>query len=352
MSATIVGIGLATPGQTIAQDRVAELIARASGANGTRARAISTLYRNSGVRSRGIASAAFHEGDLAIAQAEGTAERMRRYHELAPPIAAHACTTALGRAGVRPDGVTHLITVSCTGLASPGLDIELIHRLELPASTERVNVGFMGCHGALNGLRVARALAASSEHAVVLLCCAELCSLHFQGGQPEGSAVADALFADGAAACVVRRGGDGPAIAHSEAVLLPDSLSEMAWDVGPSGFLMTLSPRVPDLLSRHVPGWVDGLLSARGMARGDIASWAIHPGGPRVLQRVAGALGLDPSATEASADVLGQHGNMSSATILFIIDRMLRAGARLPLLAMAFGPGLTGEAVLLADDAR
>ncbi len=183
----------------------------------------------------------------------------------------------------------------------------------------------------------------------VLVCCVELCSLHIQASQSNGSPVADALFADGAAACIIghQEGSTAPILRRSASILLPGSQEAMGWTIGNAGFSMVLSPAVPDILACAVRPWVQGVLAEEELTIPNIQSWAIHPGGPRVLESVADALGLPEAATEASATVLREHGNMSSATILFILERLLSTNITTPALVLAFGPGLTGEMMLL-----
>jgi len=285
-----------------------------------------------------------HPGD----QGPTTSQRMRVYSEEAPKLALEACRRALADATVEADTITHLVTVSCTGFAAPGVDIALIRALGLPATTERAHVGFMGCHGALNGLRVARGLANADPDATVLLCAVELCSIHYHYGWDPKRVVANALFADGAGAAVIAA--DGPAgawrLAANGACLFPDSAYAMTWGIGDHGFDMTLSTKVPNLIAQHLPRWLVGWLGRHGLTIDRVGSWAVHPGGPRVLNSVANALGLDVSATKHSHEVLTRHGNMSSPTILFILDRLRRAGAALPCVALGFGPGLAVEAAL------
>jgi alpha-pyrone synthase len=210
----------------------------------------------------------------------------------------------------------------------------------------------LGCHGALNGLRVARAFADADPGAVVLVCAVELCSLHFHYTSDPEKMVANALFADGAAAVVVKGGPSEKSgllrIASCGSCLVPQSKDAMTWTIGDHGFEMTLSPEVPAILERHLRGWAGEWLGSCGLKVGDIGSWAVHPGGPRVIFTVARCLDLPDAAVEVSRSVLADHGNMSSPTVLFIIDRLLRAGAKRPIAAMAFGPGLTAEGVLLA----
>ena len=214
-------------------------------------------------------------------------------------------------------------------------------------------LGFMGCLAKRsNGLRVARALTGSDPSARVLLCAAELCSLHFQYGFDAEQAVANALFADGAAALVgSSEAADTPEpwrVVANGSCLVPGTADVMSWQIGDHGFEMTLSPHVAHLIAAHLRPWLVSWLAARGLALGDVASWAIHPGGPRILDAVEEALELDRSATAHSRDVLASYGNVSSPTVLLIIDRLRRHGASLPCVAALwpFGPGLTIEAAL------
>ncbi|MBL8798437.1 MAG: type III polyketide synthase, partial [Planctomycetia bacterium] len=224
-----------------------------------------------------------------------------------------------------------------------------IKELGLPPTVERTHVGFMGCHGALNGLRVARAIAESNPHACVLLCAVELCSLHYHYGWNPKRIVANALFADGAAALVGKAasGAGGWQVAGNGACIFPDSEYAMTWDVGDHGFDMTLSTRVPNLIEANLRPWIEQWLGAHRLGLSDIASWAVHPGGPRVLLSVAKALDVDLAAMAVSREVLQTHGNMSSPTVLFILNRLRQIDAPRPCVALGFGPGLAVEAALL-----
>jgi predicted naringenin-chalcone synthase len=215
---------------------------------------------------------------------------------------------------------------------------------------ERTHVGFMGCHGALNGLRVAGAYAGSDRSARVLVCAAELPSLHFHYEPDPRLSVVNALFADGAAAVAGRAEPSGEpgawTLEASGSVLVPRSADAMTWKIGDQGFEMTLSPRVGALIGENLRPWLEGWLDSRGLTPGDVATWAIHPGGPKILDAAEAALGLSRSATEDSREILAAYGNMSSPTILFLIDRLRQRGAPLPCVALAFGPGLAIEAAL------
>jgi predicted naringenin-chalcone synthase len=351
MSFAILGLGTALPAKRIAQDRAASLTSLVSGHDEVQAHRLAELYRGTGIDHRHLAILEQYEAVLAMGRSKGptTRWRMERYEEAIRPLALRASREALDRSGLAPGTITHLVTVSCTGFSAPGMDIALIQGLGLDRAVQRTHVGFMGCHGALNGLRVARALAEADPSARVLLCAAELCSLHFQFGWDVGQAIANALFADGAAALVgASVEASGWTVAASGSYLTPDTEDAMTWKVGDLGFEMTLSPKAPGLIREHLPPWLEGWLGRRGLETADIGSWAIHPGGPRILDAVAGALELDEPAVGDSREVLASCGNMSSPTVLFILDRLRRRGAELPCVALAFGPGLAIEAALFA----
>ncbi len=358
MSVSIVGLGCAAPLHVIAQQDAAAQAAAISG--GGRPAVVAKLYSQAGVQTRhsvvlrsstngapaeqSFYRAANHEFPLGPT----TGERMRRYAEEAAELAILAATRALRDAAIDAGEIRQLVTVSCSGFAAPGVDIELVDRLQLDPSVGRTHVGFMGCHGALNGLRVAKALAAADERGAVLLCCVELCSLHHQYQANAQQMVANALFADGAAAAVLKFGSEVAPwrIASQQSVVLPDTRDAMSWRIGDHGFEMTLSPRVPELIRTHAKPWLADWLARQEMRIEDVNAWAIHPGGPRILSACAEALALSVDALQPSREVLAEYGNMSSPTLLFVIERLRAARAKLPCVALAFGPGLTIEAAL------
>lgn len=277
-----------------------------------------------------------------------TGQRMAHYAEYACPLALEAARAALDRAAIAPEHCTHLITVSCTGFLAPGVDNHLIRHLRLSPDIERTHIGFMGCHGVLNGLRVARAFTSADPAARVLLCAVELCSLHYHYGWDPQKVIANALFADGAAA-LVGMVADTPAhwqLTASGSHVFPDAASAMTWTIGDHGFAMTLSRQVPELLQTHLRPWLADWLARQRLTLADVATWAIHPGGPKILDSVEAALGLERSATAVSREVLSQYGNMSSPTILFVLDRLRQREAPRPCVALGFGPGLVVEAAL------
>ena len=276
-----------------------------------------------------------------------TGQRMKVYADEAPPLAVRAAKQALAETGSDPASFTQLVTVSCTGFGAPGVDLALIRELGLRSTIERTHVGFMGCHGAINGLRVANAFAADRS-ARVLLCAVELCSIHYYYGRQPDKVVANALFADGAAA-IVGQWSDVPSrwhVAASGSCLVPNSAKAMTWSIGDHGFEMGLSRKIPALIAEHLRPWLTAWLGDNRLSLGEIGSWAVHPGGPKILAAVEEGLGLHGEALAASRAVLAECGNMSSPTVLFILDRLRKANAPRPCVMLGFGPGLTAEAIL------
>lgn len=362
MTFALAGIGTAVPPHSITQEDAARHSSAHCCDTPEDERRLQLLYRRSGVQSRHSVlletseagcpnPQSFFPPRSAAPHGPTTAERMNRYHSEALPLARRAAQAALDDARLRPSEVTHLVTVSCTGFSAPGVDIGLIRELALPANTSRTHIGYMGCHGALNGLRIANALLAAEPAARVLLCAVELCSLHHQYGWRADHVLANALFADGAAAVVGQSvvsasGGETWQLRSSASTVLPQSTDLMSWQIGDHGFEMTLSPEVPILIEERLRDWITPWLAGFGLALEDVGSWAIHPGGPKILQATAAAAGFDRSQLADSEAVLAQYGNMSSPTILFILDRLRRRNAPRPCVGIAFGPGLTIEAAL------
>lgn len=378
----LIGLGCASPASTATQRQAADFAAQVAGLQGDALRFAETIYRRSGVSRR--ASALLHStgsNDAAMDQTffeprtdaadagPSTGARMRAYAALAPPLAATAAQRAMidARPSLRSaEEITHLVTVSCTGFAAPGIDIELINTLGLATNTQRTNIGFMGCHGGLVGLRTAHAIAAASAGpANVLLVCVELCSLHLQYTERPDQLVANALFADGAAAVVLsNHAGQLPAphpprlrVHSSASTLFPNSLGAMSWTIADHGFEMTLAESVRDQIRTNLAPWLEPWLASSGLSLDQArtgARWAVHPGGPRIIDAVGQALALPAPALAASRGVLNDHGNMSSPSVLFILDRLLRAGTdaerSTPIIMLGFGPGLTAEAVLLSAE--
>jgi predicted naringenin-chalcone synthase len=281
-----------------------------------------------------------------------TGRRMERYIAAALPLATGAAVAALESAGVAATEIGLLCVASCTGYATPGLDVALAEALGAGTGLRRMLLGHMGCHAALPGLGAASEYA-STRRRPALLVCAEVCSLHAQPPSTDlEQVVAHALFSDGAAALVVAPVGAGLEVVDLAAATDASAAGHLRWEVTDRGFRMGLARQLPDAVGRQVGPLVDGLLAGRGLHRDDVAGWAVHPGGPRVLQVVADRLGLDSGRLLNSRQVLAEHGNCSSPTILVVLDRVRTglAGAGGWVVALAFGPGLTLYGVLLRAD--
>ncbi len=272
-----------------------------------------------------------------------TGARMQRYERHATELAL-AAVAALGEA---PGGFTHIVVASCTGFTAPGLDQIIAERLGMAASIERTLVGFMGCYAGVSALRTAFHIVRSDPAARVLVLNLELCTLHLQETPNLQTVLSFMLFADGATAALVTAKPEGFGMIDFRSSTLPDSADLITWRIGDQGFDMRLSGKVPGRIAAALRQELErdddgGLL--RGQATQQIDLWAVHGGGRTVLDGVEHGLRLGGGALGWSRDVLREFGNMSSATILFVLDRMMR-GSSGPQngLAMAFGPGLCAE---------
>jgi predicted naringenin-chalcone synthase len=342
MTARLQAIGTAMPDYVFKQaEIVGELFARQPGWDP----AWAEVFANSGVERRAsVIDPSWYT------RPRSTADRMREFAPAARRLGAEAARRALERAGPEAAAeVADLLAVSCTGYSGPGLDVHLVDDLGLGDRVQRLAIGHMGCYAALPGLRTAAALAAASGRRA-LVTCVELCTLHLQPARTREEAVYQALFGDGAAAALVGPGGPGPVIAGSATVTVPGSEERMGWLVGDDGFRMWLSPRVPALVERGVGRLVEELLGPHGLTAADVACWAVHPGGPEIIDRVQRRLGLGDAQLARSREALADGGNRSSATVLFILEQLLHSGEAEPgqwIVALAFGTGLTLEALLL-----
>jgi predicted naringenin-chalcone synthase len=364
MPFTILGLGTATPPGVVTQEESRAIAARLCARKPEHVDWLRHIYGHSGIETRhfcvgrdvirDVLDGTALTGSPFVPTAElqqgpSTAQRMEVYRRESVPLAIAASRKALRESSVSADRITHLVTVSCTGFHAPGFDVAVVRELGLAPSTPRTHIGWMGCHGALNGLRVARAFADAEPNARVLMCAVELCSLHYHYGWDPQRNVANALFADGAAALV---GGDESVatrltVPANGCCLLPESEADMSWSVGDFGFEMSLSKRVPGLIAKHVRPWLSRWLADYQLTIEDVSSWAIHPGGPRILDAAAEGIGLSEHHLRPSRDVFARFGNMSSPTVLFIIDELRNRHAKRPIVALGFGPGLNAEAALI-----
>jgi predicted naringenin-chalcone synthase len=265
-----------------------------------------------------------------------TAARMQMFELHAPALATAAAREAIS--GLRPQDITHLIVTSCTGFSAPGLDLQIQQALELRPSLERTLIGFMGCYAAINGLKAAWHTVRSMPDAKVLLVNLELCTLHLQERVNLEGLLGFMQFADGCAASIISAEPNGLELKRFQCEVMPEAADLITWHVGNHGFNMHLSTSVPKVLGDNLPSllrWLDEPINL----------WAVHPGGHAILDAVESGLRLQPEDLRASREVLRKFGNMSSATVMFVLKSMLEGGDAGNGIAMAFGPGLTLESM-------
>ncbi|MEU4425476.1 type III polyketide synthase [Actinoplanes sp. NPDC024001] len=347
VNAVISGLGVALPPSTTQEEIWAGYFAQHY--TGARKALAQRIFANSGVRTRQAAVSPLLE-DVSDWSTE---RRMRRYQVEAVPLGKAAVSRALADAGLEAGDLGLFAVCSCTGYATPGLDIMLARDLGMSPSVQRLFVGHMGCYAALPGLGSASDFVVARGRPALLLC-AELTSLHLQ---PPGTRadiqqiVSHALFSDAAAAAVVTpqdQNHSGYAVREVAAVTDTTTADHMTWEVTDVGFRMGLSPQVPSVLSTHVRALVDDVLARHGRTIAEVDGWAVHPGGPKILDVVQEQLGLDDEAMSASRGVLSAYGNCSSPTVLLVLDE-LRRREHPPrwIIMLAFGPGLTLYVTLL-----
>ena len=361
----LTAIGTAVPEFEISQNQIADFMCNMVDLTTEEASRLRLLYARSGIERRHsvLADYARERGDFSFFSngicnqvAPGVGARMEVFRQSALPLAHQAVRDCLGqRADLQANHITDLIAVSCTGMYAPGLDIELVQALGLPGSTHRYGLNFMGCYAAFPALKLADAIVRADPSRKVLLVCLELCTLHFQHAKQADFILSNALFSDGAAAVLIEGGvpPEGPALLLRtfQSDLNTVGQGDMAWEIGDNGFLMTLSKYVSALVQGGVGELTQRLFQTVGMRREDIAFWAIHPGGKRILDACQSALGLSDEQLLTSRGVLANYGNMSSATILFVLAEIFHGltadNHGESVLCMAFGPGLTMESAIL-----
>lgn len=363
MQSSITAIGIANPAYRRAQNEVAELICAAFNLKSSQQKILKAIYKASGIdfRHSVIGDYSKSPGEFEFfpntleQQFPSTSERMKLYQKTALPLALTAIKSCLDNIkSLDIKDITHLITISCTGMYAPGIDIEIIQQLGLRPSTKRTAINFMGCYGAFNGLKVADAFCKAEPESKVLMVCIELCTLHFQNDFSVENVISNALFADGAAAVLIQ--GKPSQQKHFKiesfhSDLVPDTEQEMAWSIGNYGFDMVLSAYVPKVIKFGISAFTEKLLKTLNWSLEDIDYYAIHPGGLKILEACEESLKISPEDNKYSYEVLRDFGNMSSATVLFVLkkiwDNLSKNSHKENIFSCAFGPGLTLESMLL-----
>ncbi|TVY09192.1 type III polyketide synthase [Paenibacillus cremeus] len=363
-SIAILGIGTAVPAYRLEQGETAQRLAEALKDNPNSARWAKRIFKQCGVESRFTcepnllepAESCRYFPSVSNTSVPTTAERMKTYKEASVPLGLEAARKALSDADAQPSDITHLITVSCTGQFLPGMDAALIRQLELSDTVNRIPLQFLGCAAGLKAVCLSKQIVAGNPHAKVLVVCVELCTLHIQPSTEREALFAASFFGDGASACVVGSAGAEHRgifqLGQAHSVLLPDSAEDMVWELGNHGFDLYLSPDIPKQIGRLVPQEVERLLKGDTHPP-ELELWAIHPGGRGIVDTLQDIFELTEEQTQPSLSVLRNYGNVSSATILFVLNEMRqqlegRGSERAGGIALAFGPGLTVEMIQIA----
>lgn len=358
MNSYINSIGTAAPKYEIHQEEVLEFMIKAHGLNEQEAHRLKLLYKATGIKKRNSvlpdyqkgAEYDFYPDTEDLEPFPSTKKRQAVFKKEALELSVAAVKACVDNEDLKD--LTHLITVSCTGLYAPGLDIELVFRLGLKSNIKRTAINFMGCYAAFNAVKMADSIIKADSEAKVLIVCTELCSIHFQKENNEDNLLANALFADGSAAVLMSsKPGSGialnPELFNCE--LLPNGIDEMAWGVGDFGFEMKLTSYVPDIIQE---GIVELLSKGNVTGKGNkFDYYAIHPGGKRILQVIEKELGLTREDNRYAYDILANYGNMSSCTVLFVLkaiwEDLNKSDKDKKIVSFAFGPGLTLESMNL-----
>ena len=339
--ARITGIGTAVPSFRFEQDAIFQVLF-ADRSTDQRARSI---FENSAISTR---HAVLPRLELLLNN-PSTRERNQIYVQEAPCLAMAAARRGLDQAGLSPRDIDLLVVVSCTGYEIPGLDLALASALDMRPDLHRTCVLGMGCYAAFPGLMRARDAVLAHPASRALLVAIELCSLHFQSSNTDEDVVSSSLFADGAAAVIVEAQGN-LVMVDAETFTQYHTAEHMAFSLTDHGFKMRLSSYVPHILTLHIKGFVEGVLARNGIKTSDIRYWGIHPGGRKILDRIQEEFALHDAQIASSRRVLRDYGNMSSPTILFVLEDILQQGTPQVgdhVVLLAFGPGLTMEVCLL-----
>jgi alkylresorcinol/alkylpyrone synthase len=339
----LLALATAVPPHVLRQDQVKALARRIFADRGAELERLLPVFDNAGIDTRHACLPAAR-----YLERQGWKARNQSYVGHALDLIAAASTDALAGAGLTAADVGAVVAVSTTGLATPSLDALLIERLALPRDTVRLPIFGLGCVGGVLGLARAATLARAMPGRPVLLAAVELCALTFRPADTSNSnVVAAALFGDGAAAAIITTAGAGPALAAAGEHTWPGSLDVMGWRIEDDGFGVLFSRDIPALVRRRYRSALAGFLAGQSLGLEDIAHFAMHPGGAKVLQALEETLELAPEALADSREVLRTHGNMSAVTVLFVLERMLARGASGRVLASALGPGFTAGFLLL-----
>ena len=356
----IISIGTAVPGFKHKQEEILEFMQRVYALTESDKRKLKYLYKQGGIETRysvipdySLPAAAwrFYTPSENLEPFPRLEKRLEWFQQYAAKLSMDAIKHCLEN--FQSKNITHLITVSCTGMSNPGLDLELIDMLDLPPTTSRTSVNFMGCYAAVHALKMADAFCKADKHANILIVCTELCTLHFQKEYTVDNITSSMLFGDGAAAILVSGNKEEPGlnIDHFYSTIAPKGKPDMAWELSSKGFLMTLSSYVAELVEENFSELTNNALKAANRSKEEITHWCIHPGGKKILEAVHKSLGFTNGQLQYSYEVLKDYGNMSSPTVIFVLQKIMKALKHeepAKIFGAAFGPGLTMESFILS----
>ncbi len=357
----ILSIGTAVPEFKHKQDDILQFMQRVYAPNETDRRKLKFLYGRGGIDTRysvipdyslPASSWQFYPPTENLEPFPNLELRMEWYNQHAAGLSLKAIENCVEN--FSSQSITHIITVSCTGMSAPGLDLELLELLQLPNTTFRTSINFMGCYAAIHALKIADAFCKADKNANVLIVCTELCTLHFQNENTFDNMTSSMLFSDGAAAILVTGNEEqiGLSIDHFYSTVALKGKKDMAWELSSKGFLMTLSGYIADLIEEDFDGLVNRALAAASLDKDNISHWCIHPGGKKILESVHKSLGLSNGQMDPCFQILKEYGNMSSPTVLFVLQKIMKelnSGAKEKIFGAAFGPGLTMETFILSS---
>lgn len=342
----LAGLATAVPAHLLRQTEVAAGAARLFAGAFADWRRLEPVYGNAAIETR--------HSSVPLGwylEPHGFAERNARYLESAVMLLEQAARRALDDAGLGAEAVDAVVTVSSSGIATPALDARLMQRLGFRSDIQRLPIFGLGCAGGVIGLSRAAQIARAEPGAIVLFLVVELCGLTFRyADRSKENVIATALFGDGAAAAVIAAGGDGPVLGPAGEHTWPDSLDVMGWDVRDDGLAVVFSRDIPAWVRRHFRSATDAFLAKHGVALADIDGFLCHPGGAKVIAALEEVLELQSGGLADARAVLRDHGNMSAATVLFVLERALARGVRGRQLLSALGPGFSAAFLLLEID--
>lgn len=363
MKTYISAIGTANPTYKIAQQDAARFMVESLALSNEEKRKLKALYRLSGIKNRfsvledyskSFGYYSFFPNSENLEPVPSTQDRMQVYAREATELGVNAIRNCLQQLPVEVAEITHLLTVSCTGMHAPGIDIEMVRSLGLPGHVRRTAINFMGCYAAFNALKIANDICLANPDSKVLVVCVELCTLHFQNKADDDNLLSNALFGDGAAALLIetqQRDSLQFSFENFYCDLAYEGIDDMAWRIGDHGFEMRLSSYIPDFVKGGIGQLSDKLLAAFQHQLSEKVYYAIHPGGKRILQAIEQALGLSRNDNRYAYEILENYGNMSSSTVVFVLkalmDDLSEKDTDTPVISFAFGPGLTLESMLL-----